>query len=80
MQPKTVPVESAEKYERLKKNSLELARMNAELVSALKRQRDEINALVTRNEEVLSRCEEYFAAEHASTNGNGNHAGKGHQN
>ena len=80
MQPKTVPVESAEKYERLKKNSLELARMNAELVSALKRQREEINVLVARNEEVLSRCEDFFAAEHASANGNGNHAGKGHQN
>lgn len=78
MQPNSVPGGSAEKYERLKKNSIELARMNAELVAALKRQRDEINTLVIRNEEVLSRCEEFFAAEHASANGNGNHAANGH--
>ena len=68
----TAPGRSAEKYQRLKKNYDDLARMNAELVAVLKRQHDEVAALVERNDEVLRRCDDFFAEVQAGANGNGN--------
>ena len=69
----TAPSRFAEKYEHLRKNYEELVRMNSELVTALERQHDEIATLVARNDEVLRRCDDFFAAEQVNANGNGNH-------
>ena len=66
------PSRLADKYDRLKSAYDCLAGMNAELIGLFKRQHEEVTALVARNEEVLRRCDEFFAAEPVGANGNGN--------